>query len=101
MDLQAAYNARQAQFIEARVKTKQEIEQFFESLKPIPPHVLEGITIPSDTRAEAIVPSMFCDPPNPEGYKAELEAFNILYTQVIARVDAINAKAEECLKNYA
>lgn len=100
MNLQAAYNARQAKFIEARLKTKQEIEAFFASIENIPANVLEGINLPVERTAEALIPSMFMDPPNPEGYRAELESFNLLVTQVTSRVNVINERAVECLKEY-
>lgn len=99
-DLQAAYERRQALFIEARTKTQQEIDRFFESIKEIPEEILAGINIPEDTSATAIVPSMYLNPPDPEKYTAELQKFKELYESIVARVDKVNAEAEECLKEY-
>lgn len=99
-DLQLAFNKRNALFIEARTKTQQEIERFFESIKDVPAEVLEGIEIPADTRAEAIIPSMYLDPPDQEKYKAELENFKTLCHTILERIDNVNQEAMECLKQY-
>ena len=99
-DLQSAYDKRKTMFIEARAKTQQEIERFFESIKDIPPEVLTGIDIPQDTRIEAIVPSLYKEPLDPDKYTEEINAFKALYTTIMQRVEEVNKEAMECLKDY-
>ena len=99
-NLQLAFEKRKTLFIEARTKTQQEIERFFESIKDVPPELLQGINIPTDTRAEALIPSMYTNPPDPEKYTQELQNFKALCDEVLSRVANVNKEAMECLKDY-
>ena len=99
-NLQLAFDKRKTMFIEARTKTQQEIERFFESIKDVPADVFTGINIPADTRAESLIPSMYSETPDPEKYMLELENFKNLSNQIIERIEAINKEAIECLKEY-